>query len=443
MGNDKRTFVVSNLHRDAADDINNDITITLPDSIFSGKIDAITMKHLYIDYDVETLGTSNNEFSISYPETSALVKIVLDLNRYGSGILRTDVELAELIESSINAALGTTVFEVSFNKNILFNRDIYRDNSDMLSNYTITARNSANFTIDFSSKTSIGPLIGFGNGMYQSNHTYKGGNIPPIYAYESIYVSNKAYDPTFKLYDQPSDFSCKMNLYRSDNTLITNYLDTRDTTISLPIVAGYINSAHELINYLEIELNRYSPFFDGAVFQVDFDYETYRFTISNDKDAKFGIGFRFDRGLGINSYGSLHRCLGFNKQNYLGIKSITSVQTARIFENAYIGEYLFICSDLIKYNHDASLILAESGGAANHYESIFTIPVRLIDQNGSYVPVFELEHRVRIQASKLAKLYNEERDDAKTINFYLKTSSGRHIKLNTQWSIKFDIEYIN
>ncbi len=443
MGNDKRTFIVSNLHRDETTDVNNDVTITLPDSIFSGKIEAINMKHLYIDYATETIGTSNYEFSITYPETSTPTLITLDIDKRNSIIPKTDSDLATLIAASINATLGTTVFQVYFDQIIISNRDVYRDNSDLLSGYTIFTNNNANFVLDFSSKSSLGPLIGFGNGLYNGQYSYRGGNVPPIYAYESIHVSNKAYDTTFKEYDQLTDIACKMDLYDSNNNLIANHLDPRDTTISLPIVNGYISNIYDFINYLENALNIYSADnFDDSIFSVEFDFQSYKFTISNSKNLKFGIGFRFDRGDGTNNYGSLHRHLGFDKRVYLGVKSITSVNEAKIFNKAYVSEYVFVCSDLIKYNYDASLIVSESAGNASFYESIFTIPTALIT-NGSYSPIFENEHRVRIHASLLAKKYNEGLTSNKTINFYLKLSSGRHIKLNTQWSIKFEIEYIN
>lgn len=443
MGNDKRIFIVSNLHRDESNDANNDVTITLPDSIFSGKIEAINMKHLYIDYTTETIGTSNYEFHITYPETSVPTTITLDIDKSLSGIIKTDIDLSSLIASSINATFGTTVFQVYFDQIIVSNQDVYRDNSDLLCGYTIFTNNRANFVLDFSSKRSLGPLIGFGNGVYRGTYTHRGGNVPPIYAYESIRVSNKAYDTTFQEYDQATDIACKMDLYDSENTLIPNYKDPRDATISLPITRGYITNVQQFIEFIETEINRYAEFFIGdPIFSVEFNQQTYRFTITNDKNLKFGIGFRFDRGNGSNNYGSLHRHLGFNKHVYLGIKSITSIQEAKIFERAYISEYLFVCSDLIKYNYDTSLIVTESEGNASQYESIFTIPTSQI-VNGSYSPVFEFEHRTRIHASLLAKKYNEDSLDGKQINFYLKTSSGRHIKLNTQWSIKFEIEYIN
>ena len=444
MGTDKRTFIVSNLHRDETSDVNNDITITLPDSIFSGKIESINLNHLYVDYSTETIGTSNYEFKITYPATSSPVTVSLDINQYDSTIVKTDSDLASLIASSINSALGTTSFQVYFDQIIISNQDVYRDNSDLLSGYTIFVDTNSDFVLDFSSnQKSLGPLIGFGNGVYSGSYSYRGGNIPPIYAYEAIRISNKAYDTTFKEYDQLTDIACKMDMYDSNNNLIPNYLDPRDTTISLPIVNGYISNVNDFVSYIETEMNRYaSSFASGTTFNVEFDYQTYKFTFSNTENVQFGIGFRFDRGDRNNNYGSLHRHLGFDKQLYLGVKSIISIKEAKIFSKAYVAEYLFVCSDLIKYNYDTSLIVAESAGGASQYESIFTIPVSQID-NGSYSPLFEDEHRVRIHSSMLAKRYNEALTDPKTINFYLKVSSGRHIKMNTQWSLKFVIEYVN
>ncbi len=443
MGVDKRIFIVSNLHRNELSDVNNDVSITLPNSIFSGKIETINLKHLYIDYEYETIGTSNYEFTITYPSAGIPVLIKLSINQNDSIIIKTDDELATLIADSINNTLGTTEFQVFYNNVITYNRDVYRDNSNLLSNYTIFTNNNVEFMLDFSSKSSLGPLIGFGNAIYSNSASYKGGNIPPIYSYESIKVSNKAYDLTFKEFDQSTDIACKMDLYDSDGNLIENNLDVRDTTISLPIIDGYIYSIREFIVYLETELNAYSGSFAGStVFKVLFDYNTYKFTITTTTNVLFGIGFRFDRGNGQNNYGSLHRHLGFHKNIYLGMTSITSTEIPTIFNNAYISEYLFICSDLIKYNYDVSLIVSESQGTATFYESLFSVPKSMIINN-SYTPMFEDEHKVRIHASLLAKKYNENLTDSKTINFYLKSSSGRHIKLNTQWSIKFEIEYNN
>jgi len=286
-------------------------------------------------------------------------------------------------------------------------------------------------------------LIGFGNGKYSGTYSYKGGNIPPLSAYESIHIMNKAYDPIYKQFDISTDIACKMDLYDSSGVLIPNYIDARDTTISLPIVDGYIVNVNDFITYLITEMNRYAgSFIADTVFNVSYDYSSDKFTITTNKNVAFGIGFRFNRSGGNNNYGSLHRQLGFDKAIYLGYTSITSIHPAKIFGNAYISEYLFVCSDLIKYNYDTSLIVAESGNASSMYESIFTIPTTQII-NYSHTPAFDDEHKVRIHASKLAKLYNEDLSEMKTINFYLRLSSGRHIKLNTQWSIKFEIEYIN
>ncbi len=439
---DSRDFIVSNLHRDAISDENNDITITLPDGIFSGKIEAANLKHLYIDYDVETIGSSNYSMAITYPATSNPIQINLNINYYMATIIRSDEDIADAIATAINTALGTTVFNVFFSNTAVGTQNVYRDNSNLLSNYTIFTSNNVEFNMDMSSKTSIGPLIGYGNNIYTGSSSYTGGNIPPVGAYECIKIVNSAYNPSLKLFDQDIDINCKFDMYTEDGMRIDNYIDTRDATISIPLINDYVYSVNELIDLIETEMNRYSNLFNNANFTVEFSYETYRFTFSNSKNHKFGIGFRLDQGNGYNNYGSMHRILGFSKRNYLGITSITSTQEASIFDRSYVGDYLLIYSDLIKNNFDTSVIIPGNNNSSSMHEALFVVPTALID-NGSYTPINKRDHRVRIHASKLAKLYNENLNKTKTINFYLRLASGRHIKLNTQWSLILEIEYSN
>lgn len=234
-----------------------------------------------------------------------------------------------------------------------------------------------------------------------------------------------------------------MDLYKSDGTHLQNTLNPLDATISIPIINGYIYDIFTLCNYIKTEMDRYVSYFATAPeFSITYDYSEEKFTIKSLSNVVFGIGFRFNRANGDNNYGSLHQQLGFDKKLYLGNSSYTSVRTPAIFNNAYTSEYLFVCSDLISYNYDASLIVPESQGNSTFYECLFAIPISEI-KNYSYIPIFENEHRVRIHASSLAKKYNESLSDPKTVIFYLKTSSGRHIKISSQWSIKIEVEYIN
>jgi hypothetical protein len=134
--------------------------------------------------------------------------------------------------------------------------------------------------------------------------------------------------------------------------------------------------------------------------------------------------------------------LGFQKRNYLGVTSITSIKSAEIFGNSYYNDYLLICSDLIIDNFDASILVAGSNSSSSLYPALFTIPLSSI-VNNNFTPLSKDNFRIRIHASKLAKLYNENLANPKTINFYLRSSTGRHIKLNTQWVIELELEYSN
>lgn len=441
MNLNKKIFNVSNLNRDTEEDINNDITVTFPDGIFSGKIESIALKHLYVDYDYEILGSSNNQLTITYPSAGVPISIAIDMNSINE-VIRTDDELATLLTDSINESLGVSgVFQVYYDNLVFYQRDIYRDSSRLLSSFTIFTTNNVAFNLDFSGKTSIGPLLGFGNDIYQNKFSYKGGNIPSLGAYGSIHIVNSAYN-SFKAYDQFQDSVCKMMLYDSNNQMIPNKFDLRDTTISLPYEDNYIYSIGEFITVLETALNEYSSSFTPqAEFIITFDYTTYKFTIENKTGARFGIGFRFNNHP-YNNYGSMHRELGFNKHDYLNVTKITSIQSASIFENSYSNDYLLICSDLIKNNFDEQLIVLGSSGSYSGYESLFTIPIKEIKDN-SFIPINKEDYQIRINASLFSKKYNENLPSPKRVNFYLKSSTGRHIKMNTQWSINIIINYTN
>ena len=88
------------------------------------------------------------------------------------------------------------------------------------------------------------------------------------------------------------------------------------------------------------------------------------------------------------------------------------------------------------------MVIAGSNSSSSLYPALFTIPLVSIINN-IFTPLNSDEFRVRINASRLAKLYNENLSTSKDINFYLRSSTGRHIKLNTQWFIELILEYSN
>ena len=71
---------ISNLNRNQSDDLNNDVTITLPDSLISGKLESANLKNLQIAYETEVIGTSNYQFNIQYPSSANSVTITLDIS---------------------------------------------------------------------------------------------------------------------------------------------------------------------------------------------------------------------------------------------------------------------------------------------------------------------------------------------------------------------------
>lgn len=433
MPRDSRTIIVSSLNRESVSN-SNEVSVTLPDKIFSGKIQTANIRQLSINLQTEVIGNTNNSFRIAYPATSNWISIDLDIDKTFSTVINTDEQLAALISSSINATLGTTVFQCFYNELSSFVPNAYRDNFNSMCTYTIFTSNQASFKIDFNVSNTLGPLIGFGISTYDNAFSYTGSNIPPIYNYSAVKIVNKAFDTVFKTYDNPSDVACKFDLYDEDGVRIVNRLDARDATISLPIASGYIYSPGELAYTIQTEMNEYKSDFQNKEFSVRFDYNTWKFTFSNEK--QFGISFE------ITMYGSMARYLGFDKKKYLFDTSYTSPNIARIFKYCYVDDYLLITSDLIKYNYDQSIIVAQSNNNPVMYESLFTISLNQVT-NDIYTPINESEHEVSVSSCRLAKLYNENSSITKKINFKLLLASGRHIRLNTQWILKLVITYDN
>lgn len=442
----KRSFNISNLNRDNNLLINNNaIEVIFPDGIFSAKIDSIALKHMYIDYEYETLGSSNNQFIIVFPENAIPVTITINTDKE---LVQTDDQLAQLIANTINSSLGTNIFQVYHNTVSRSENDIINDSYNRISNYTIYTINNQNFDLYFDLMTSIGPLIGFGTSIYTGSYNYIGGNTPSISFYETIHVVNNGFN-TNKSYNNSKDYACKMNLYDSNDNLILNYLDNRDTTISLPLADNYIYSISSFINYIMIEMNRYKGnFLPEAQFVITFDYEQYKFTIINLTGAKFGIGFRFYNEIIDNSnnktitnnYGGLHHQLGFEKKNYLGITSINSIKPATIFGNSFYNDYILLCSDLVLDNYDVQFTMLGSQTAYSFYDALFIIPAKSIINN-EFIPTFKEDYITNIASSLFAKLYNENKSTAKTAVFYLKSTTGRHIKITTEWCCNIDIVY--
>ncbi len=457
MSTDSRTFLVNNSYTDTdpPDYMVNpsdpsfgkqfksplDLTITLPNSIFSGTIKAINLVSFECDLEIDTFGHSNNTFSIRYLEQEKTIILSPDYEIYSA------IDIAYALENAINFELGTTAFVVLVPGLMFAETGINHTNTISAIQFVIRNTEHIRFDLIFDVPNSIGPLLGFGTMTYTNNVEHIGGNIPDFSLYKTLIIRNSA-ATDFPSFNIESDINCKMDLYDKEGNQIPNHFDECDATISMPITDGEIHNPQEICIYIQGQINEYytSYWEESPTFTVTFDIHTFKFTITNDKEVKFGIGFRFFKPhlelTRQNQYGSLHKVLGFEKKIYLNYTSITSIRPAGIFENSFVGETLFICSDLISQNFDASIGLVQSKGQMILKESLFSIPMKSLENRQLYKPQSENEHRVRIHSSRLAKLYNEnDTTNEKQISFSLQLASGRHITLDSQWAMKFAIEY--
>lgn len=245
-----------------------------------------------------------------------------------------------------------------------------------------------------------------------------------------------------------NDLNCKMMLYDSFNNPIPhlNYPGF-DTTISLH--AGTLDvwnydQIHKFLRDLEKEMNRYkTKFLPYARFELTFDYITRKITIKNKTGAKFGVGFNFLKVGNFVTTGSLHKVLGFEQEEYLGLTEYTSMYKPLIFERSYSDDHILICADLIKKDQDNNIDVIGLGNP-NYTETnnvIYAIP---LSQCKHFRPINSLDSFIDLSESKF--MLNDCEVDCCSdipiqVNFYIRLMSGRHLKLTSNWTATLKVEF--
>lgn len=187
------------------------------------------------------------------------------------------------------------------------------------SSYTINCSNPC--TISFNHKDSIGPLIGFGNGIYTNVTEIYGISTQSISSYHYVDVYNESGNTNPANFPNYNDVNCKMALFDSNGNYIANALNSNDTTISINYNIGLrqYTTIGELLKLIETQMNLYkNQFTPEADFVLEYDYNSNQIIITNYTGATFGFGFDFENMHIPNSgttSGSLHSVLGFKKKN--------------------------------------------------------------------------------------------------------------------------------
>lgn len=430
----RQNILLSNANKSVLYDLNNDIQLNFPSSLFFKAPNAIELVNFDLKCELTVLGNSNNVITIIYESGGEEFEIDVGIP-YGQDI-KTDFDLAQAIQNALNShTYGDLELEFEVTEttiiNVVSNPIIEVDSST--TNYAIKVNKPV--TISFEHKDSIGMLIGFGGGVYRNVVEIFGTSTQSISTYNFIESFNES--AANNTYPNYNDVNCKMCMYDSAGVYIPNASNPTDTTISINPTASlrqYDNIGNILMD-IEDAMNSYAnEYTPAAKFSVTYDYTTDKITISNETGARFGIGFDCYKETQNVTSGSLHAILGFEQKKYMNSTQFISPSKSKAFEKIFAEDYVLMCSNLSNNSNDLNII---GIGAANNVKSndiLFAIPFSKIS---SFEPKDSSIYRAKISNSPFAIGYKNRTfsdENPNFASFYLRTLSGRHIAATAQWS---------
>lgn len=434
----RQNILLSSVSKGVITELNNDISLRFPNKLFYKSPQSLELLYFNLEYDITLFGNTNNQFNIVILDDLGITtdyRVIVDF----PPTINLDEDLAALVTTALNSLPIINYSGLTFRctnttiENIVTNYQIEQE--DYTNIFTITSTRPCTFR--FNTRDSIGPIMGFGNGIYPNTDIIEGTSTGSIESYKTIRSFNESGNDV-STFPNSNDLNCKMELYDSDNNLLVNITNPgQDVTISINNTVGNIiyNNIGQLLTTLEYDMNLHAnAYTPPAKFQVVYDYEHDRVTIKNTTGAKFGIGFDFTTSSGVVTSGSLHKALGFLQQTYLGVTEITSIKRAISFQNIFSEDYVLLCSDLVNNNSDINVIGIGNGDNIKSNNILFAIPITEVT---SFKPVDSQYYRINIESSKFALGYRDSifsDTNPSIVNFYLRLLSGRHIKSSTQWS---------
>jgi len=440
----RQNILLNSSNKGIITELNNDIELIFPSSIFYKYPNSLELLYFNLNSDISLFGNTNNNFKISLVNNSGDVDTYNVIVNFEASYVN-DSDLATAVQTALNN-LSITDASVVFTcnstsiANIVTNYEIEQESYTTIYNITSTYPCSFYFNV----KDSIGPIMGFGNGEYLDTTNVQGTSTQSITSYNIINSFNESGNDT-STFPNYNDLNCKIELYDSSNNLLQNQLNPGiDITISINSTVGNIfyDNMGQILFDIQTAMNEFSAYFTPhANFQVTFDYNNNTTTITNLTGAKFGIGFDFDKTSGLTTTGSLHSILGFQQTRYLGITTITSVTPSISFSNTFAEDYVLICSDLVNNNTDINVIGIGNGNNIKANSILYAIPLSL---SSSFRPIDSSYYKIDISSSKFSLGYKTKSYDLSNpskVNFYLRLLSGRHLKMNTQWSAILTVNY--
>lgn len=337
------------------------------------------------------------------------------------------------------------VFSVSESsiEHVLTNFAVEREAST--TSYTISTTSLC--TISFNQKDSIGPLLGFGNGIYDNVSKIDGISTQSISSYHYIDVYNESGNNIPAIFPNYNDINCKMALFDSSGNYIPNSTNANDLTISLNPLLGLkqYRNIGEVLKLIEVQMNMYkTSFYPEADFVLEIDYNTNKVIITNYTGATFGFGFDFENMSIPNSgktSGSLHSILGFKRRSYLNVVSIISDYETQTYENVFADDYLLICSDITSGASDLNIIGIGNADNVKNNNALFAIPLNNVSH---FMPANSIYYKVDISSSPFSLGYKNKKfssTNPNLVNFYLRLLSGRHITANSNYTMQLSFDF--
>lgn len=436
-----QNVLVSTNNKDSEINLNNDLYIRFPNTLYIKDIAYLSLLDFNMNGEISLFGNSNSSLILEYKNNNGTIinqPVHIDFSEIS---ITDDNMLSTFLTDTLNALIldnYNCTFNVSQSYVISVITNFNPEVDLSTTTYTITTSSPMSFYFNLSS--SIGPLLGFGTGIYLNKTTISGNSTMSMSAYNFITcINDSAISGVNPNYD---DLNCKMILYDSNNQVIQNSIYIGDATISInPSQQKLYQDIGTILTDIENAMNTYSNRFSPpANFSVSYDYQTDKITIENTTGAIFGIGFDFYNELGLMTAGSLHRILGLAQKTYKHIKSITSSYKSRSFMNAFCEDYVLICSDIIN-NNDRAVIGLSNNDNINGSNILFAIPY---NDTINFRPVDTNDYKINLAGSLMNvnyknRTFNDENPNL--VNFFLRLSSGRHISSTTNWSAMLKLLY--
>jgi len=446
----KQNILLSSANKSVITDLNNDIRLNFPSDLFFKAPQILKLVNFDLNCEIITLGSSNNTLLVSYIDNTNVLRNYKVVVPFDSDI-KIDYDLAQAVQTALNAIeyenydLSFTVNESSVT-NIITNFKVEVDSTT--SAYII--QSTLPCTISFKHKDSIGPLMGFGSGIYNNTTIFSSTATQSIAAYNYVDVFNSSGETVIEgengQFPNYSDYNCKMALYNSSGNYISsnNINKPNDITISIHANSGLIryDSLGKLLITIQNAMNSYSTYFSPhANFRVTHDAITNKVTIQNTTGALFGIGFDFDNILNVQTSGSLHSVLGFEQKSYVNITSITSTGQSLTFENCFSDDYILFCSDIANNSTDLNIIGIGNADNIKSNGILFAIPFTQVKH---FTPVDNDFFKIDISSSAFSLGYKNHifnADNVNQVNIYLRTLSGRCVSSTCQWTALISFEF--